>query len=80
MNVMTSKIAVQDKKDLDGVFLEKFVLVERFFQMRDHLYKQLLAIWTPSLEEEVVAWAKWLAPSTLGKDNHAGTASDSRAE
>jgi hypothetical protein len=39
---------------LDNVFLEKFFLVGRFFQMWDDVYKQFLAIWPPALEEEVV--------------------------
>jgi hypothetical protein len=65
---------------LDNVFLEKFFLVGRFFQMWDDVYKQFLAIWPPALEEEVVTWAKQLAPGTMGKDDHAGMVSDSRAE
>jgi hypothetical protein len=79
MNVKTPKVDVQDKEDLDGVFLEKFFLVERFFQMWDDLYKDFLAAWTPALENEMVAWAKQLAPGTMGKDKHAGTVSDARA-
>ena len=62
MNVKTPKVDVQDKEDLDGVFLEKFFLVERFFQMWDDLYKEFLAVWTPALEEEIIAWARRLAP------------------
>ncbi len=72
MNVKTPKIDVQDKEDLDGVFLEKFFLVERFFQMWDELYKEFLATWTPALENEIVAWAERLAPGTQGKDEHSG--------
>lgn len=62
MNVKTPKVDVQDKQDLDGIFLEKFFLIERFFQMWDDLYKEFLAAWTPTLEDEIVAWARGLAP------------------
>lgn len=67
MNVKTPKIDVQDKEDLDGLFLEKFFLVERFFQMWDQLYKEFLATWSPALENEIVAWAERLAPSKRDK-------------
>ncbi len=58
MNIKTPKIDIQDKEDADGIFLEKFYLIERFFQMWDDLYMTFLTAWTPTLENEIIAWAQ----------------------
>ncbi|SDB60104.1 Putative exonuclease, RdgC [Desulfonatronum thiosulfatophilum] len=63
ITVKTPKVDVQDKEDADGLFLEKFFLIERFFQMWDDLYREFLTTWTPALENEIVAWAQSIAPS-----------------
>lgn len=77
MNVRTPKIDVQDKEDLDGLFLEKFFLIERFFQMWDDLYKEFLVAWTPNLEENIVAWAGRLAP---GREQAAAGVAEDREQ